>query len=52
MKKKTIATLVMRNGEKITVTEDGGKYWVCGKRQFRKSNSEIEKVITKKKGDE
>ena len=33
--------LILRSGEKLTVTDEIGRYYVCGKRRFRKSNPDI-----------
>lgn len=39
--------LILRTGEKLTVTEEVGRYYVCGKRRFRKSNPDIAAVEEK-----
>lgn len=33
--------LVMKNGEKFTITGEDGRYWYCGETRFRKSNEDI-----------
>ena len=44
---------VLPNGEKHEITKDGGRFWVCGYRQFRKSSVtvEIEKEEAPKDGE-
>ena len=39
-KKKSFA--VLPGGERHEITKDGGRYWVCGDRQFRKSAVTVE----------
>ena len=40
--------LVFRDGTTKTITDENGKYWICGKTQFRKSNPDIVEVKTEK----
>ena len=37
--------LIFSDGTKATVKEDGGKYWITEKSQFRKSNGNIVEVV-------
>ena len=41
--KKTIGTVVTKNGKKYEVTGENGKYWICKNTQFRKMNVVFEK---------
>ena len=45
MANETKKILVMKNGQKHTVTEQIGKYYICGKTQFRLANPDIHEVI-------
>jgi len=47
---KTITkkVLVMENGSRFDVTDENGKYYICGETQFRKMNPQILKVAKEK----
>lgn len=36
--------LTMKNGKEYKVTDENGKYYICGKTQFRKMNEDIASV--------
>lgn len=40
-------TLILKDGKKLTVKEETGKYYICGKTQFRKNSPMIERVDRK-----
>ena len=45
MVESTKKILVLKNGEKHTVTAQEGKYYICGKTQFRIASPDIQEVI-------
>ena len=40
--------VIFKDGKKKAITGENGKYWICGKTQFRKASSEIAEIIVEK----
>lgn len=45
-------TLVTNSGKRYAVTGETGRYYICGKTQFRKSGPQIEKIEQPKRQKE
>lgn len=45
MEDNTKKVLVLKNGEKHTITAQEGKYYICGKTQFRIASPDIKEIV-------
>lgn len=36
--------LILRSGQRYAITGETGRYYICGRTQFRKSSRQIEKI--------
>lgn len=48
MASKTKKTLVLVSGERVPVTKEEGKWYICGDRRFRKMSGQISTVEEEK----
>lgn len=51
-KPKTRKVLKHKNGTEYGITKENGKYYICGKTQFRKSNPDIAEIVRVKLEEE
>ena len=51
-KPKTRKVLKLKDGTEYGITKENGKYYICGKTQFRKANPNIAEIVKVKLEEE
>lgn len=52
MAKKYDGKVAVVDGEKLEITGENGRYWLCGETQVRKARASVENAKTEKKCQE